>query len=212
MLTPTLIQKQFPNFQKELIHTIIAQATISEVKAGDVLMRTGQYIRNTILVVKGKIKIYREDADGNEFFIYYLLPGQACAISMICATKSEKSQIMAKVVEDVELIVVPLQLMDKWMSEHKSWYEFVVDTYKNRFEELLTVVDNIAFRNMDERLEFYLQRNATTNQTNDIKISHQEIATDLSSSREVISRLLKKMEQRGLVKLHRSHIELLSSL
>ena len=128
---------------------------------------------------------------------------------MICATKSEKSQIMAKVVEDAELIMVPLQLMDKWMAEHRSWYQFVVDTYRTRFEEVLTVIDSIAFRSMDERLEFYLKRNAKTNQTNDILISHQEIANDLSSSREVISRLLKKMEQRGFVKLHRSHIELL---
>ena len=125
-------------------------------------------------------------------------------------TKSEKSQIMAKVVEDAELIMVPLQLMDKWMTEHRSWYEFVIDTYRSRFEEVLIVIDSIAFRSMDERLEFYLKRNARTNQTNDIQISHQEIANDLSSTREVISRLLKKMEQRGFVKLHRSHIELLN--
>ena len=203
------IQQLFPTFNKELIDNIKSNATTTQAESGTILMRTGQYIKNTVLVTKGKIKIYREDDEGKEFFMYYLLPGQACAISMICATKSEKSQIMAKVVEDAELIMVPLQLMDKWMAEHRSWYEFVVETYRTRFEEVLTVIDSIAFRSMDERLEFYLKRNATTNQTNDILISHQEIANDLSSSREVISRLLKKMEQRGFVKLHRSHIELL---
>ncbi|MFY7965017.1 MAG: Crp/Fnr family transcriptional regulator [Chitinophagaceae bacterium] len=202
-------QALFPSFDSSLLKNILEHSTIAEAQAGTVLMRTGQYIKHTVLVTKGKIKVYREDDEGKEFFMYYLLPGQACAISMICATKSEKSQIMAKVVEDAELIMVPLQLMDKWMTEHRSWYEFVVDTYRSRFEEVLTVIDSIAFRSMDERLEFYLKRNAKTNQTNDIQTSHQEIANDLSSSREVISRLLKKMEQRGLVKLHRSHIEVL---
>ncbi len=209
MIATTLIKEIFPSFQAALIDDIENNATIMEASNGEILMRTGQYIKNTVLVTKGKIKIYREDDEGKEFFMYYLLPGQACAISMICASKNETSQIMAKVVEDAELLMVPLPIMDKWMALHKSWYEFVVDTYRNRFEEVLIVIDSIAFRSMDERLEFYLKRNVETLGTNDVKISHQEIANDLSTSREVISRLLKKMEQRGLVILHRSHIELL---
>ncbi len=199
----------FPSFHRDLINNIEQHCTIMDAKAGTIIMKTGQYIKHTVLVVKGKIKIYREDEEGNEFFMYYLLPGQACAISMICATKAATSQIMAKVEEDAELIMIPLQLMDKWMTEFKSWYEFVIDTYRSRFEEVLIVIDQIAFRGMDERLEFYLQRNAKANANKHIQVSHQEIANDLSTSREVISRLLKKMEQRGLVKLHRSDIELL---
>ncbi|MDX6183431.1 Crp/Fnr family transcriptional regulator [Flavobacterium sp. Fl-77] len=203
------IQKLFPNFSSELISDIEKNASEQDFKAGTILMRTGQYIKNTILVTKGKIKIYREGEDGGEFLMYYLQPGQACAISMICATKSEKSQIMAKVVEDVSVMMIPLNLMDKWMMEHKSWYEFVIETYKNRFEEILEVVDSIAFRSMDERLEFYLKRHSDACGCAEVKLSHQEIATELNTSREVISRLLKKMEQRGLVKLNRNQIELL---
>lgn len=199
----------FPMFNPLLIKDIEENATIQNFKEGDILMRTGQYIKNTALVIKGKIKIYREGEDGGEFFMYYLQPGQACAISMICATKSEQSKITAKVVEDAEIIMVPLSLMDKWMMEHKSWYEFVLDTYRNRFEEVLEVVDNIAFRAMDERLQFYLKKQQQSCNCSDLKLSHQEIANDLNTSREVISRLLKKMEQRGLIKLHRSHIAVL---
>lgn len=209
MIADSEIVQFFPSFQKELVNNITQHCSVMDATAGTVIMRTGQYIKQTVLVVKGKIKIYREDEEGNEFFMYYLLPGQACAISMICATKAEASQIMAKVEEDAELIMIPLQLMDKWMTEFKSWYEFVIDTYRSRFEEVLIVIDQIAFRNMDERLEFYLQRNAKANASKHIQASHQEIATDLSTSREVISRLLKKMEQRGLVKLYRNDIELL---
>jgi CRP/FNR family transcriptional regulator len=207
MLDP--IKKIFPSFSNELVKDIEANASFQSFKAGDIIMRTGQYIKNTVLVISGKIKIYREDENGGEFFMYYLQPGQACAISMICATKNEKSQIMAKVVEDVELIMIPLPLMDKWMMQHRSWYEFVIGSYRSRFEEVLEVIDSIAFRAMDERLEFYLKRHADACGCKELKLSHQEIASELNTSREVISRLLKKMEQRGLVTLHRNNIELL---
>ncbi len=203
------IKNLFSSFSSSLVDEIEKNAVIQEFKAGEVIMRTGQYIKNTVLVISGRIKIYREDDNGGEFFMYYLQPGQACAISMICATKNETSQIMAKVVEDVELIMVPLPLMDKWMMQHRTWYEFVIETYRSRFEEVLDVVDNIAFKAMDERLVFYLKRHQEVSNTKVLNLSHQEIATELNTSREVISRLLKKMEQRGLLKLHRNQIELL---
>ncbi|MGL2986150.1 Crp/Fnr family transcriptional regulator [Flavobacterium sp. RSSA_27] len=205
------LKQTFPSFSTPLLEAIDQSAQEQFIPAGTVIMRTGQYIKNTMLVISGKIKIYREDEDGGEFFMYYLQPGQACALSMVCATRSEKSQIMAKVVEDAELLTVPLALMDKWMMEHRSWYEFVVATYRNRFEEVLEVLDSVAFRAMDERLEFYLKRQVASCGCKDLKLSHQEIGMDLNTSREVISRLLKKMEQRGLVKLHRNHIEVLTT-
>ena len=116
---------------------------------------------------------------------------------------------MAKAEEDTEVLMIPVQLMDDLMNKYKSWYQFVIQTYRSRFDELLSVVDNIAFRNMDERLEFYLKRHVDTTGKKSIELSHQQIADDLNSSREVISRLLKKMEQRNLVKLHRNMSELL---
>lgn len=204
-----IVKDNFPSFNQLLLDDIEKNAVIKEFNAGEVLIRSGQYIKNTILVLKGKIKIYREDDDGNEFFMYYLQPGQACAISMICATKSETSAVMAKVVEDAEVVQLPLPLMEKWMAQHRSWYEFVIDTYRKRFEEVLEVIDNIAFKAMDERLAFYLKKHKEVTQSKDIKLSHQEIATELNTSREVISRLLKKMEQQGLVSLYRNHIELI---
>jgi CRP/FNR family transcriptional regulator len=206
------IKNTFPNFSNDLIKDINENAIHQFFSAGETIIRTGQYIKNTVLVLSGSIKVYREDDDGGEFFMYYLQPGQACAISMICATKSEKSQIMAKVIEDVELVMVPLPLMDKWMMQHRTWYEFVIDTYRNRFEEVLEVINSIAFNAMDERLEFYLKRHKEACGCNDLKLSHQEIATELNTSREVISRLLKKLEQRGSLKLHRNHIELLKPM
>ena len=101
--------------------------------------------------------------------------------------------------------------VNEWVREYQSWQEFVINTYRNRFEEVLSVLDHVAFRGMDERLEFYLKKQQSfLKKGNDIEMSHQSIANDLNTSREVVSRLLKKMEQRGMVKLHRNHIEMLN--
>lgn len=199
----------FPQFEPPLIELIEKEAIQRSFNAGDIIMRTGQYIKSTALVLEGRIKIYRENAEGGEFLMYYLGPGQACAVSMICAIQSQTSEIMAKAEEDTEVLMIPIQLMDDLMNKYKSWYQFVIQTYRARFDELLAVIDNVAFRNMDERLEFYLKRHAGVSGKNAIELSHQQIADDLNSSREVISRLLKKMEQRNLVKLHRNMIELI---
>ena len=117
---------------------------------------------------------------------------------------------MAKAVKDTEVISIPLAYMDEWMSKYKSWYHFVLETYRSRFEELLVTIDHIAFRAMDERLEFYLKKHVQTLGSNVIPISHQEIADELNSSREVISRLMKKLSEKGHVKLNRNSIEIIS--
>jgi CRP/FNR family transcriptional regulator, anaerobic regulatory protein len=202
-------KEQFPQFEPGLIELIEKEAVQRSFNAGDIIMRTGQYIKSTVLVLEGRIKIYRENQDGGEFLMYYLQPGQACAVSMICAIQSGTSEIMAMAEEDSEVLMIPVHLMDDMMNQYKSWYQFVIQTYRGRFDELLSVVDNIAFRNMDERLEFYIKRYVEKAGKKNLEISHQQIADDLNSSREVISRLLKKMEQRGLVKLHRNMIELI---
>jgi CRP/FNR family transcriptional regulator len=200
---------RFPQFEPGLIEAIEKQAVEKTFSAGEIIMRTGQYIKSTVLILEGRIKIYRQNDEGAEFLMYYLGAGQACAISMLCMLQSQTSEIMAKAEEDTDVLMIPVQLVDELMNKYKSWNLFVIQTYRSRFDELLTVIDNVAFRNMDERLEFYLKRYADKSGKKNIELSHQQIADDLNSSREVISRLLKKMEQRNLVKLNRNMIELL---
>lgn len=202
-------KKHFPDFEPGLISIIEKDAVFKTFKAGEVMMRKGQYIKSAVLVLEGRVKIYRESDEGSEFLMYYIGPGEACAVSMICALQARTSEITAIAEEDTEVLMIPIQVMDELMSQYKSWYQFVIQTYRSRFEELLTVVDNIAFRNMDERLEFYLKRYSDQTGKKHIDLSHQQIADDLNSSREVISRLLKKMEQQNRVRLHRNMIELL---
>ncbi len=203
------IKQLFPEFEPALLQEIELHSEIRDFRSGDELMKTGQYFRSTMLILEGLVKVYREDEQGNEYFMYYLQPGEACALSMVCALKQESSEIMAKAVKDTTVIAIPLNYMDQWMTQFRSWTNFVLGTYRSRFEELLGTVDHIAFRAMDERLEFYLKKHQQTLHTNSIPLSHQEIADELNSSREVISRLLKKMEQLGKVRLHRNIIEII---
>ena len=157
-------------------------------------------------MLQGMVKIYREDDEGNDFFIYYLEPGQACALSMVCASRQQTSEIMAVAIKDTEVLTVPFELIEEWMKKYTSWNNFVLSCYRQRFEELLVTLDQVAFRNMDERLEFYLKRQAEK-MGNQLKLTHQQIATDLNSSRKVISRLLKNMEKNKRVVLHSSSIQ-----
>jgi CRP/FNR family transcriptional regulator len=203
------LKSLFPDFEPGLLSDMAAHAQLRQASQGDVLLRTGQYIASAVMVLEGSVKIYRKGDEGGEFFMYYLSPGEACALSMVCATRSEASQVTAVASEDSLLLSIPIERMSHWMKEFRTWYEFVIATYRNRFDEVLSVIDNVAFRSMDERLEFYLKKQQDQCNCRDIFLSHQEIANDLNSSREVISRLLKKMEQRGLVALHRNHIQLL---
>ena len=203
------IQALFPEFESELIQSIAEVATLKSFEAGDYLMKTGQHFRSVILITTGIVKVYREDDEGNEFLMYYLESGQACALSMICAARFEASQLMAKAETAVEVLAIPLAKMDEWMAKYKSWYYFVLQNYRARFDEVLNTLDHVAFRNMDERLVFYLKRYSDTHKTVRVRQSITEIASELNSSREVISRLLKKLSEKGVVKLHRDHIELL---
>lgn len=196
----------FPNLEEGLYNELVEHGTIKEIKAGDTLLRVGQTIRSTMLILDGMVKLYREDDEGKEFFIYHLDAGQACSLSMVCAARQEASEVLAKALTDARVLSIPLEFMDRWMSKYKSWYQFVIMSYRNRFEEMLKTIDAIAFSNMDQRLEDYIKKQVAR-LGNNLKMTHQEIATDLNSSREVISRLLKKMEAKGWVIIHRNSIE-----
>ena len=161
-----------------------------------------------MLIVEGPVKLYREGENGGEFFIYYIEPGNACALSMVCASQQKTSELMSRAMTQSRAITVPINQMDVLMPEDKSWHYFVLETYRSRFEEMLIVVDAIAFKAMDERLEFHLFNQDRTLETSIIKTTHQEIANDLNTSREVISRLLKKMDQNGMISLHRNQINM----
>jgi CRP/FNR family transcriptional regulator len=197
----------FPMLEKELREQMASKAVLKRFDSGDLLLEKGHYFRSTYLVVEGAVQMYREDEEGNEFLVYLITAGEACALSMICALKHEKSAFRARAIENTTVIAVPLDEMDRWMQQYKSWYYFVLESYRMRMDTLLEVIDQVIFRSMDERLEFYLKNKIKKLGTPVLNITHQQIANDLNSSREVISRLVKKMENKGILRAERNVIE-----
>ena len=204
-LSVSEIMQRFPLFEESLANFIHDTGECKNFALGDVLMKPGQFFKYAMLIVNGRVKLFREGDEGEEFFMYYLDPGNACALSMLCMARNQSSTIMAVALEETTVIMIPIQFMDTLMKSHPSWYHFVIETYRSRFEELLNVVDQIAFKNMDERLAWYLKRQAAALGKN-LQLTHQQIAQDLNSSREVISRLLKKMEKTGFISMERNII------
>lgn len=203
------IKNLFPLFEDKLLEEIESNAEIIEFEEGEDLIKSGQNIKYTMLIKNGLVKIYREDEDGNEIFMYHLEPGQACALSILCAVQHKTSEIKATAVKPTEVYSIPVHLVEQWMKEYKSWYQFILSTYRSRFEELLNTIDAIAFKNMDERLVMYLKKHSEISNNKIITVTHAQIAAELTTSREVVSRLLKKLAERGLIKVNRQNIEII---
>ncbi|MDD3459174.1 MAG: Crp/Fnr family transcriptional regulator [Weeksellaceae bacterium] len=196
-------------FEKELLNEISKLALLIEFDEDDVLIDFGQFIKGIPLLVSGAIKIMREDFDEGELLLYFLEKGDTCAMTMACCMGEKQSEIRA-IAENKGLVaMIPVGKMEEWMSKYKSWRAFVFNSYNSRFNELLSAIDNIAFKHMDQRLEEYLNEKSKINDSNVVTQTHQQIAYDLNTSRVVISRLLKAMENEGKIKLNRNNIELL---
>ncbi|MDG1571550.1 Crp/Fnr family transcriptional regulator [Robiginitalea sp. M366] len=196
-------------FEEALLAEIAQVGTYKEVQAGHKLMEIGEYIKGMPLLISGVIKVLREDSDGDELLLYYLEQGDTCSMTMSCCMGQTRSEIRAIAETDARLIMIPIRKMEEWTAKYRSWRNFVFDSYNSRLNEMLQTIDSIAFMNMDERLEKYLKEKARVNDEHIIRNTHQEIAYDLHSSRVVISRLLKKMEQLGKIELHRNYIKIL---
>lgn len=196
-------------FEEDLKKELNSVSKIFSADAGDIIMDIDQSIDMIPLVVKGSIKIIREDAEGNEILLYYLEPGKACATSITGCLSGQRSTIRAIAEEQTKYLGIPAHYSDTWISKYESWKNFVMNTFSERFEELLRTIDQLAFKKMDERLAKYLHDKADLHESCEIHISHQEIAYDLNTSREVISRLLKQLERIGSIKLGRNRIIIL---
>lgn len=208
-----LLKQHFPTLQEPQLKGLIEEhGRLIEAKSGEVIIDFGGYIRMIPLLIKGSIKVMREDDQGNEVLLYYLGRGETCAMSLTSCISHNQSEIRAVVEEDVQMIAIPVRFMDEWVTQFKSWKNFVMNVYRKRFEEMLQVIDSVAFMKMDERLLKYLADKAKITNKNVFHITHQEIASDLNSSREVISRLLKKLEKMGRIQLGRNKIEILGGL
>ncbi|MBK6498928.1 MAG: Crp/Fnr family transcriptional regulator [Saprospiraceae bacterium] len=194
-------------FESELINELCKSGVVKTYKEGSTLMDIGQVLTHMPLVISGSVKVLKEDKEGNELLLYYLEYGDTCAVTMSCCTKPSKSAIKAITESDAEILFIPIEKMEEWMVKYKSWRGFVLDSYNIRMNEMLDAIDNLAFNNMEERLYKYLREKVMITKESKIHITHFQIANELNSSRVVISRLMKKLENEGLVIQHRNYVE-----
>ena len=197
-------------FEEDLLEEISRVGTFKEIPEGYKMIEIGQYVKSMPLLISGAIKILRDDTDGDELLLYFLEKGDTCAMTLSCCLGETKSEIRAIAETDAKLIMIPIEKMETWTATYKSWRNFVFNSYHTRLMEMLETIDSIAFMKMDERLLKYLKDKSKVNDSTVIHSTHQEIAYELHTSRVVVSRLLKKLENQGKIELHRNSINIKS--
>ena len=201
-----ILQVKFPQLSTTIIDMVASHGIFKEVPSGEIIMDVGDSIKYVPLLISGSLKIVRTNEKGHELLLYHLYAGNSCALSLTCCQAGKKSEIKAVAEEESELIFIPAHYHEQWMRTDTSWQNLVFSTYQNRFNELLEVLDEVAFHKLDDRLWSYLLKKQEQIMADEIHLTHAQIANDLNSSREVISRLLKQLQNQGKVILGRNVI------
>ncbi len=201
---------QFQDFEPRLVEEIEKVGTLKKIEAGEELMRPGMFIRSIPIILSGSLKIMRQDEQGNETFLYFLTKGDTCAMSLTCCTANRPSTVRAVAEEPTEMMLVPVEKLDIWMGLYPSWKNFVFQAYQRRFDDMLEAVDSLAFKKMDERIWRLLKKKAALQEKRYVYATHQDLAAELNTSREVVTRLLKKLEGMGRIITHRNRIEIMA--
>ncbi len=206
----------------ELLENIIEFKSSPEIRAkltsygsskffieGDIILNEDSYIKAIPIVIKGSIRVLRMDEEGGEILLYYIKVGESCIMSFLGGMHHETSKVKAIAEEETQILFIPIDKVSSLIKEYPEWLDYIFRLYHKRFEELLEVVNAIAFKKMDERLFNSLKKKSEINKTNTLQVTHEQLANELGTARVVVSRLLKQMEDEGLVKLGRNRIILM---
>lgn len=198
-------------FEPALIKEIQEFGVLKSFKEGDLIMDYGKYIKMMPLVIRGSLKVLKKDEHGKEILLYYLSSSESCSMAYSCCLEAKKSEVKAIAEEDGELIAIPHSKLDEWLHKYPSWKNYIMRSFNERMLELLKSIESIAFHKLDDRLIAYLKEKQRLSGSSVVKSSHHQIADELATSRVVISRLLKQLENEGKILLYRNEIKLLSS-
>lgn len=196
-------------FEPALLKEIGQFGIFQQFREGDLIMDYGKYIRMMPIVLKGTIKVLRMDEHGKEILLYYLSSSESCSMAYSCCLEAKKSEVKAVAEEDVEIVAIPHVKLDEWICTYPSWKNYIMKSFNERFIELLKSIESIAFHKLDERLVAYLKEKRRLSGSSVIKATHHIIADELATSRVVISRLLKQLENDRKIILYRNEIKLL---
>ncbi|WP_370086963.1 Crp/Fnr family transcriptional regulator [Ekhidna sp.] len=196
-------------FEAQLIQEIIDSGFTKTAKKDDHIIGEGLKDKSIPIVLDGVLKVYRKEESGNEVLLYYLEKGETCAMSITCCLDSKPSEVKVIAETDVKIWMIPSANLDRWVSKYPSFRRYVFGAYQSRFDELMQTVDSLVFTNMEDRLLKYLLDTKQAIESFEIHKTHQEIADELNTSRVVVSRLLKKLEQESKIRQRRNCIEIL---
>jgi len=210
---PSLIEQVYaPVFEDSLLREIEQKSMMITATAGQGLIRMGQPITVVPLVLSGTLKVSRENEEGQELLLYYVRPGEGCAMTFSCGLMSQVSLVKGTAEEDLLILCVAIAAMEEWMQRYSSWKRFVMSTIVNEFMDVIKSVDEVTFKKMDERLTYYLKERSRLSGSSLINLTHQQIADELGTNRVVVSRLLKKLETEKRLLLYRNQIKLLKDM
>ncbi len=203
--------KQIEEFKSspELVEKLYAHSLQKNYKAGSIILSENAAIRAIPIIIKGILKVMRTDEDGKEILLYYIKAGESCIMSFLGGLHNETSKVRAEVEEDAEILFLPVEKVTLFIKEHPQWLDYIFRLYHKRFEELLEVINAIAFKKVDERLLALLKKLTELTHSRSISITHEQLANKLGTARVVVSRLLKQLEEEGAVQLGRNKITLL---
>jgi len=199
-------------FEASLLKEIEEKSMFVTAVAGQPLINMGQNIKMVPMVVSGTLKVSRLNDEGQELLLYYVRPGEGCAMTFSCGMMRQPSLVKGAAEDDLSMIVVPVSAMDEWMHKYPSWKKFVMSTIVTEFIDVIKSVDEVTFKKMDERLVNYLKEKSRISGSSLINLTHQQISEEMGTNRVVISRLLKKLETENRLLLYRNQIKLLKDL
>jgi CRP/FNR family transcriptional regulator len=203
--------KQIVEFKSspELLEKLYQYSIQKEYEAGSIILNENAHIRSIPIVTKGMMKVIRTEEDGREILLYYIKAGESCIMSFLGGLHNETSKVKAEVEEDAEILFLPMDKVSLFIKEYPQWLDYIFRLYHKRFEELLDIVNAIAFKKVDERLLNLLKKKSELTQSRTIQVTHEQLANELGTARVVVSRLLKQLEENGIVQLGRNKISLM---
>jgi len=208
MIDKSIISNLLPHLSDDLVAEIVSAAIFKEIPSGSTILRSGQYVKVIPIVTKGLIKVFSRHED-KDLLLYYIQPNESCIMSFSACLKNEPSRVYAITEEDTSAILLPVEKIDQWIRQFPDFNSIFFQLYNLRYSELLETISDLLFNKMDQRLYDYLKKKHQLTGKNPLKISHRQIANDMGTAREVISRVMKRLEGEGKVRQHTSSIEIL---
>ena len=209
MIIDNAVRQKLSFLELELIDQILEFSLVDNFPANTVLIREGQYLKHIPVIIKGSVKVYSQ-YDDKKLLLYYIKPKQSCILSFAAVTQNDPSKILAVTEVESRILLLPSSKVLHWKNKYPRFSQLFLDLYHLRYLDLLETINQLLFTTLDQRLYSYLNKKITNRSTRTIKLKHHEIAQDLGTAREVVSRVLKKLENEGKIMQSKKGIKILS--